>query len=211
MRNVFIPLAFITLPMMAQTTDKVDADNLLFETLSAQNVVENYHAPLDTAAWQLLPTDEKGLWRVAGNSFQVKSLSSDYYVERLPSGAYRPIASAKHPMETAVNLLLNRLDGNRHRLNLIHHQYGGKNKTLLLAMQAFYDALARQMDLYCSVQLINRDNLHAILVMHHPKRNYIHMLELDLPTQNLLGEATITAQLYSNIPQDNIKSLFKTK
>lgn len=194
----------------AQTTDKADADALLFDMLKAQNRVENFHQPLDTAASKLLPTAEQGIYTVQGSHFQVESLRSDYYVQQTPQGL-KPVASAKLPMETAVNLLLNRLADNRHQLRLTHHQYGGRNPKLTIPMQALYDALARTTDIYCSVTQIDSADIKATLVFHHRGRNYIHMLQLNIPTRTLLTDSTIEADMYSNIPQDNIKSLFKKK
>ena len=56
---------------------------------------------------------------------------------------------------------------------------------------------------------INEKEMEALLVFHHPKLNYIHMLQMTISIPRLLDpEYTIDADLYSNIPQDNVKSIF---
>ena len=193
----------------AQTSDKVDADKLLFETLQQTSIIENYHEPLVITSKQLQQTNEKNIFLVKGESFQVKSLCSDFYVTRNKEGEWIPLCDQRYPLETAVNLMLNKLDNNRHPLHIIHHQYGNKKKEVTLPMQALFDALARNMRLYSTVTRINEKEMEALLVFHHPKLNYIHMLQMTISIPRLLDpEYTIDADLYSNIPQDNVKSIF---
>ncbi|MBO5186738.1 MAG: hypothetical protein J6B91_06775 [Prevotella sp.] len=195
----------------ASGTDKVDADRILFELLSDSHVVENWHEPLAINDRSLRKTAEDGLFLVEGKAFQVNSLRSDFYVVKEKSG-WKPVEDKRYPMETAVNLLLNRIENNKHGLMITHHQYGGKNPRVMLQMQVLYDLLARNMKIYCSVTSINASEMQAVLVFHNEKRNFIHMLRVTIPTDKLFkSDSMLTADMYTNIPQDNIKSIFKDK
>ena len=68
------------------------------------------------------------------------------------------------------------------------------------------------MNLYCSVTYIGSDEIRAVLVFHQKRLDFIHMLELKVPTKELYDEKSVmTGDLYTNIPQDNIKSIFREK
>jgi hypothetical protein len=51
-----------------------------------------------------------------------------------------------------------------------------------------------------------------VLVLHQKKMDFIHMVEMKIPTKRLTNpESTITGELYTNIPQGNLKSIFREK
>ena len=80
----------------------------------------------------------------------------------------------------------------------------------MMNMQLLYDMLARNMDIYCSVTSVGTKEMQAVLVFHNVKRNFIHMLRLTIPTDTLFKtDGMLTADMYTNIPQNNIKSIFK--
>ena len=97
-------------------------------------------------------------------------------------------------------------------LELRHHQYGGKKPSILLPMQNLFDILARNMQLYCSVTFIDKNEIRAILVFHQQRLNFIHLLELKVKTSKLMEpSSTISGDLYTNIPQTNVNDIFREK
>ena len=192
-------------------TDKAEADQIIYEMLKSKNLTENWQPGLVIQGNQLKETNEKGIFIVLGDSFQIKSLRSDFYVSK-KKDQWEPINDARYPLESMVNLLLNHINDNRHVLEIRHHQYGGKKPTITLPMQNLFDLLARNMDLYCSVTYINEHEIRAILVFHQRSLNFIHMLELKVETKNLFDtNSTIIGDFYTNIPQNNVKDIFKEK
>ena len=205
-------LCLTSLGAFSQASDKVDADKLLFEALRQATVSENYHEPLIISSDRLTETSEKGIYLMKGNSFQVSSLNSDIYVCKGDNGQWIPINSKRYPLETAVNMLQNRPTDNGHSITITHHQYGGKKPRATIPMQCLFDMFARSMKIYSTVTRINEKELEALLVFHHPQRNFIHMLQMKISTPQLMDKSyTIEADLYSNIPQDNVKSIFNNK
>jgi len=205
-----IVLSFIIGHVFAQT-DKAEADRIIYEMLTAKNQTENWHPGLLIQESQLKETNEKGIYIVLGDSFQIKSLRSDFYIYK-KKGQWEPIHDARYPMETMVNLLLNHIADNRHMLEIRHHQYGGKIPTITLPMQDLFDLLARNMNLYCSVTYINEQEIRAILVFHQQSLNFIHMLELKVNTRKLFdADSTISGDFYTNIPQNNVNDIFREK
>ena len=192
-------------------TDKAEADQIIYEMLTAKNQTENWHPGILIQESQLQETNERGIFIVPGDSFQIKSLRSDFYVYE-KKGKWEPINDVRYPMETMVNLLLNHISNNRHVLEIRHHQYGGKNPMITLPMQDLFDLLARNMNLFCSVTYINEQEIRAILVFHQRSLNFIHMLELKVNTRKLFdAKSTISGDFYTNIPQNNINNIFREK
>ena len=209
LRIGFFLVAFlISVSASAQDRDKVSADTLLYEQLCAKHVTENYHAPYTVNKRDLQSTAERGIYIVKGKSFQVKSLTSDFYV-RENRGSYEPIFDKRYPVESFTNILLNRVKENKLKIEITQHMYGNTKKVPVQNMQNIYDLLARNMDIYCSVTSINKEKMEATLVFHHRKLNFIHMFIVSVPTDDLFEEGgVVTAKLYGNIPQSNIRTLF---
>lgn len=198
----------IAVTASAQDRDKVSADTLLYEQLCAQHITENYHAPYTVSKRDLEATAERGIYLVKGKSFQVKSLTSDFYV-RDKRGTYEPIFDKRYPVESFTNILLNRLQQNKLKIAITQHLYGKTKKVPVQNMQNIYDLLARNMDIYCSVTSITKEKMEATLVFHHRKLNFIHLFVVSVPTDDLFDEGgLVTATLYGNIPQSNIRTLF---
>ena len=212
MKKTITLLAIFTaghLSLCAQRSDKASADSLLFEMLSQPTMTQNWHPDLVISDSLLQPTREKGICLVRGKSYQIASLNSSFYVKNDTNGKWVVLNDGAYPLETMTNLLLNRIENNRHQLLLRHHLYGGKVPRIMMPMQNLFDALSRNMETYCSVTSIDALQLEAILVMHHPKQDFIHLLRLNIPTSKIMVEdSTLEGDLYTNIPQGNIKSLF---
>ena len=213
MKYSTISLMIWLFPMIvgAQATDKAGADQMIYQELTAGYELDNWHPELKVTNDRLKETNEKGIYMVKGDSFQVKSIRSDFYISK-KGNKWMPINDPRYPMETMVNLLLDRIETNHHQLSIRHHQYGGVIPIVEIPMQYLHDLLAKNMQLYCSVTYIGTDEIRAVLVFHQKRLNYIHMLELKVPTKDLFDDKSVmTGDLYTNIPQDNVKSIFREK
>lgn len=201
----------LTTQVSAQATDKHDADILIYNELTAGYETQNWHPDLIVTKDMLKETQEKGIYIVCGESFQVNSIRSDFYVKE-DNERWTPLNDPRYPLETMTNLLLNRINDNKHQLELRHHQYGGEKPKFLIPMQTLFDLLARNMELFCSVTYIDKHEIRAILIFHQKKMDFIHMVEMKVPTKKLADpESVISGEFYTNIPQGNVKSLFREK
>lgn len=195
----------------AQAKDKAEADSLVYHELTSRYLPENVHPKLIFQGSQLENTAEQGISLVKGDFFQVKSLRSDFYVCK-KGNDWAILNDSRFPYETMTNLLLNRIDPNEHQLKITHHQYGGKKPSVILPMQKIYDLFARNMQLYASVTKISDKEIRGVLVFYQKRLEYIHMLELRVSADQLFDKkSTLTGDLYTNIPQHNIKSIFREK
>ena len=110
-------------------------------------------------------------------------------------------------METFNNQLLN-LAENGHLMQLKHHQYGQKLPMVRTSLKSIFALFLPTMKPYVSVTSVKEDEMEAILVFHHPKLDFIHMLTLKTSISGLLKKGNVIyGDLYTNIPQDNLKSI----
>ena len=135
---LFLSVMLVAGMAVAQDRDKVSADTLLYEQLCASHVAENYHAPLTVSKRDLESTAERGIYIVKGKSFQVKSMTSSFYV-REKRGSYEPIFDKRYPMESFTNILLNRVKQNKLRITITQSMYGSSKKVPVQNMQNIYD------------------------------------------------------------------------
>lgn len=189
-----------------QKEDKSTADAKVYNLLSTYTGGRLVSKTFDFSHSKLTDTQEDGIKIAEGTKFQINSLRSDIYVDNTTK---QPVFSKRYPMESAVNLLMNMVGNDAHRINITHHQYGNVRKKVLIPLNAIYLLLAADKDVYCSVTKIDANHIEANLVMHQPKSDYIHLFVVQMSINELFKpEGIITADLYSNIPQDNVKSIY---
>lgn len=200
-----------TKPVATQTVaaDKAEADRQVFQQLAAYSGGQLIAPPLTVPDSLLSPTREEGVLLLRGTSFQIDALRSDVYID---ADTRKPIFSKRFPMESAVNLLMNVLADNRYSIRITQHQYGNVKKTITMPMKGIYQALATDRKVFCNVTKIDKDCIEADLVMFHKKLNNIHLFTIHMDMGELFkAEGKLTAQLYANIPQGSIKSIFSKK
>ena len=200
-------LIFCALVVYAQKThDKAEADRQVFQELINEREMHHWHPDLIVKEDMLKETQERGVYCVEGTVFQVKSLRADYDL-KYDSRKWLPIYDSRYPVESLVNLLLARIDNNLHLLELRHHQYGNHIANMKIPLQRFHDLFGPDMDMYCRVSIPNNDELNAWLVFYQSHNQYIHLLELTIPTKALfVTNGIFYGDLYTNIPQGNIKT-----
>ncbi|MBO4315918.1 MAG: hypothetical protein IKX24_08620 [Prevotella sp.] len=191
--------------------DKAEADELLYNELKTALPPSSFKEEIVGTEDIIEKTHERNVFKVVGKSYQIESLRSDFYVTQ-KGGKYVALYDASHPLESFVNLLLNKVKDNRHPILITHHQYGNVIKKLKMPMANLYNLLGRTMDIYCFVTSIDKNTVSGVLVFHNAKDDIIHLLEVSAETMSVTkADAIIIADLYSNIPQDNIRSLFKER
>lgn len=191
--------------------DKGDADVLIYQQITSNVDTSECQRQLIINASKLKETPEKDVFILQGNSFQIKDLRSDIYLKKTES-EYVPIFSSKYPMESANNILMNTLKQNHHIIVFRHHQYGNVIRKGEVKMQSLFNMFGRYMELYCNITKIDKNHIEAYLVMHNRKMDFIHMLVLNIPLSQLfMDNGSFTAELYTNIPQGNIKSIYRNK
>lgn len=205
-------LACCALSLSAQKTDrdKKNADEALYTLLTSKHTPEKRTTTFQFQAKDLQATYDSNIFLISGTHFQIETLTNNFYVEKADGGAYRPVFHAKYPLESLVNLMLNLTHGDDRNIVIDQHLYGERKTIGPIPMANINELLAPTMQAYCNVTAIEGNVLKAILVYHQPKDDYIHMFIVETTTEELFKPSgTLKAQLYGNIPQSNLKNLFK--
>ena len=196
------------LPLSAQklNMDKEQADIFIYDNLN-NNLSNQY--PIETVTVipsRLVKTDERSVFVLRGDYYQSETLRSDCFVRKTRNN-YLVISDKRFPLETFTNQLLNKVQCG-HLLQVKHHQYGQKIPILKTSLQSLFAMFMPTMKAFVSVTSVNNDEIEAILLFHHPKLDFIHMLTLKTKTEGLLKKGNIIyGDLYTNIPQDNLNSI----
>ena len=203
-------VAFCTTDGYAQKVpDKAEADWQVCKDLLSKSELPQWHPNFNIKKNMLKETNEKNIYRVEGNSFQVKSLRSDYYVRKVGE-EYRSLFDKRYPVESFANLLLARVSGDKRLVELRHHQYGNHIATMTIPLSRLHNLFGPDMEMYCRVTVESNTELSAWLVFYQSKAKFIHLLELKAPVRSVfLSDGSFSGDFYSNIPQGNIKNLFQ--
>ena len=188
--------------------DKGDADVLVYEQLTSSNLPNNFHRHVDLKHVEAKPCNEAGIFVVEGEYYQVKSMKNDFYLQKR-SGKYEILFDVRYPLESMTNLMLNYVENNIRTLEFNHHQYGNKIESGKIPMQVVYDIFGPHMETYCMVTKIDKDIIEATLIFRNVKLNFVHMFIFKSPLHDIFqNDGTLHAELYTNIPQSDIRSLF---
>ena len=203
-------LAITALAAAAQRVDrdKVSADETLYELLTSNHTAMEA-TPRQFTEKDLESTYDVNLFLVKGTYYQQETINNSFYVRKEGNG-YQPVFDESYPMESFVNLMLNQVAGQDKKIAITQHVYKGKKTISPIPMSSIHDMLQSTMDVYCSVMSIKKSNMKAMMIFHHRKLDFIHMFILEATPEQLFSpQSVIEAELYGNIPQSNIKSLFK--
>ncbi len=203
----FLLMATVAVCAQNSNIDKSQADQFIYESLSGV-VGDDYEAErVDFKPSSLVKTNEKSVFILPGSHYQLETLRSDCYLRKTKNNNYVVISDLRYPMETFVNQLLNKVKSG-HVLQVKHHQYGQKVPLLKTPLQSLFSLFGPTMKSYASVTSVNEKEIEALLVFHHPKLDFIHLLTLRTSTSGLLKKGNVVyGDFYTNIPQDNVKSI----
>lgn len=196
------------LPLHAQklNMDKEQADQFIYDNLN-NNMSTQYDIETVTVIpSKLVKTDERSVFLLRGDYYQSETLRTDCYVRKTRNN-YLVISDKRFPVETFTNQLLNKVQCG-HVLQVKHHQYGQKIPILKTSLQSLFAMFLPTMKAFVSVTSVSNEEIEAILLFHHPKLDFVHMLTLKTNTEGLLKKDNIIyGDLYTNIPQDNLNSI----
>ena len=189
-------------------TDKKESDEELYNQLQGIAFVD-VHVENDKVIEQNLVNKGSGIYVKPGETFQIKSLSSDsYYVKE--NDLFVPLFDDAYPEYSMSNLFLTYTHGLGKTLQLTHRKYGRFTPEISIPLINFLDFFRKEFILTCNTKYNKKGELETIIVFSHKTLNYIHLMRVRANKQQLFEPETILkGDFYSNIPQHYIKTLFK--
>jgi len=141
-----------------------------------------------------------------GNSFIIPQINNDIFYTKIDS-AYCLIFDRHLLAETFSNKMLVPENMN-YTISIKHRMYGKQIETYRVSSRDFNDYFRRDYDRYFGIESLDKEKLTGTLILKDRSAGCIHLAFVSISLNNLLNGGTMEMQLYSNIPQHNIKTLF---
>lgn len=192
-------------------TDKKESDEELGGVFAGDNCTGNMpQVTLDYAALALKKQDGTDLYVHTGNIFMINAMNSNTYYQRHDK-TYQVVFDKFYPYESLSNLFLTQ--GNKHELKLqiTHRIYGANTPVFDISLDNFVCLFKDDFDIFCGT-LDGRDltKIKMTVILRNKNYDFVHMLEIDTSKEILFTrKGILKADLYTNIPQQNIEYLFE--
>ena len=188
---------------LIEGTDKPTADSLLSERIkqfSNSQPIERMYVP---------EAMDNGLYIHRGNWFLTPQLRNDIYLSQR-NGVLAPVQDTTYLEESMTNLLMG-VTQNRVRLAVHHHQYANRMVFYEIALNSLLRVLSDQTELFVACENAKGRRM-GYAFFHSESLSYLHVLSVEMQDECITDEVTLTAHLYTYIPQQNLKNYqFKNK
>lgn len=142
-----------------------------------------------------------------GTAYVADSLRNDVYFKET-SGDLVPIFSPEYPRESVLNLFQGYISSDV-MLNVKHRKYGGYTLDITVPLNNVISCFDDGYSIYAGINRLRNGKWQCVVVFKNTVYSYLHMLIATFSIEEIFGaSAIVDADFYSNIPQDNIKSLF---
>lgn len=185
-------------------TDKKESDEEVCALLKKHPKMDlRPIAEMDPSSLQWM---EDSLYVEKGNVFMIDSICSDHFFLK-EGNEFVPLYKSTYPSESFKNILLGVIDADK-ELYIRHRMYGNYSPDFTISVSAFLDCFREECTFYCGTHRMQNGKLQGVLIVHNALYNFIHMLIVTTDETDLFRSNTLNADLYTNIPQHYIKSLF---
>jgi predicted component of type VI protein secretion system len=157
-----------------------------------------------------VPDDLKSLresvYTKEGRSFMIPQINNDIFYTKIDS-SYSLIFDSLLLAETFSNTLLVPSNQN-YTINVTHRMYGNKVKKYTVNSRDFDDYFRNGYERYFGIETLESEKLSGTLILNDRNAANIHLAFIQVKKKNLLNGGVMDIHLYSNIPQQNLKTLF---
>ena len=198
-------------------TDKKESDELLNRTLfrSGRRCSEKNYASLDIVSEaDLTYNEENGIFTKKGVEFMLAIVNSNTYYQKTEEGAFDLLFSKDFPVESFTNMVLKNMVNMNHKLHVTHRMYGNFSPDFDMPFHEFLCYFQDEYNFYAGASFPdpkkdpNRIKLTAVL--RNRDYTYSHLLLITTTVENIFSQdGLLTAEFYSNIPQQSVRSLLR--
>jgi len=164
------------------------------------------------SAEELTRLEGTDLYVKKGNIFLKNTINSDVYYKR-SENKYQLFFDADFPEFALSNIFITRQFDKNLTLKITHRKYGGFTPEFSISLNKFFCIFDKGFDTYCIVQFPQQgNNIQISVVLHNRDFDYIHLLRIKTSTEQIFSEnGILKADLYTNIPKDNLTNLFSNQ
>lgn len=190
-------------------TDKKESDQITGESFNSSKCDTTFEEVLKVDVSVLQANRNSEIYVREGQFYLSNKINSNTYYQRSGS-KYQLVFNSDFPAESLANLLITK-QGKSLALKITHRMYGGFTPEFNIPLSRLSCLFSPGFSTYC---ILNRSDLGKIQVSAVFRSNdfgYIHLLRIKTtPEQLFTHNGTLTADLYTNIPQHNLKNLLTT-
>ena len=192
--------------------DKKESDDLLNKTLfgSGRFCDEMISDSTEIVTEANLSFDrEKNIYTQKGLEFMLAKINSNTYYQKKGNG-FELLFEAGFPAESFTNLVLKNRGNLNHQLHVTHRMYGNFSPDFDISLKDFLCYFQDDFELYAATFFDSKDQkqLKLTAILRNTEYNYIHLLIITAPVTNIFRQnGQLTADFYSNIPQQSIRHL----
>jgi hypothetical protein len=192
-------------------TDKKESGELLNNALFENNIpccesseiVDNEISKED-----LFFNPDNEIFTKKGKEFLIFPINSDIYYEKREN-TFELLFSEDFPEESLSNLIIKNTGNFNHKLHITHRMYGHFFPEFDISLNKFLCFFRNDYDIFTGVSSVDSIKLKLTVILQNKDYNYIHLLLIEAPVANIFqSNGMLDANFYSNISQQNIKSLF---
>jgi len=190
-------------------TDKKESDLLTRELFSDSSCYAINEKKQDIQVSELKLLNNSDLYLRKGTKFISNKINSDTFYQR-SGNIYQLAFNPQYPAESLANLLIEK-QGKSLRLKIAHRMYGGFTPEFSIPLSRFLCLFDSGFTTYCFFNRPISDEIQVSAILYNNDFGYIHLLRIKTTSKQLFMETgTLNADLYTNIPQYNLKNLLKT-
>jgi len=141
-----------------------------------------------------------------GESFVIPQINGDlFYVKN--DTVFTPVFDTSYVAMTFSNAMLLPSSQN-YFIEVRHWMYGYKKSIFTMTSKDFFGFFTQDYEKFFGIESLENDHLTGTLILYNRNAEFIHMAFVSTTLQDLMNSGKIYIDLYSNIPQHNIKTLF---
>ena len=196
-------------------TDKKESDELLNRTLfsSGRRCSEKSDATAETVAETNLTFDsERNIFTLKGADLMLAVINASTYYQKTADNAFNLLFSKDFPVESFKNLVLKNMVNMNHKLHVTHRMYGNFSPDFDMPFHEFLCYFQDEYNIFAGVSFPepkkDPNKIKLTAVLRNKDYAYCHLLLITTTVDNIFSQGgLLTAELYSNIPQQSIRSL----
>jgi hypothetical protein len=152
---------------------------------------------------------DKNIFTKKGMEFMLAAINSNTYYQKAQNG-FTLLFSKDFPAESFTNLVLENMGVMNHKLHVTHRMYGNFSPEFDISLNEFLCYFQEDFTIFTAAfpDSKNSRQLKLTAILRNKEYNYIHLLLITAPIDNIFSQnGLLTAEFYSNFPQQNIRNL----
>ena len=141
-----------------------------------------------------------------GEEFNIPQINNDLFYFKNDS-IYSLVSDTSLVALTFSNALLVP-SANHYTIDVKHRMYGFVVQNYTIDSRDFNDYFSNGYERYFGIETMEPENLSGTMILYNRNEEYIHLAYVTTTLNDLMNGGKMTMELYSNIPQHNIKTLY---